>query len=101
MSADQLPPAPEHGILSTVTYGELPGSFTITTAPLTSIDTLEPGRIADVAEEAHPGLGTSLMNAVASGIPWKTVAMKLLVLAAEEFIAWAKDQPSQTPPVNQ
>lgn len=63
------------------------------------IDLLHPGNVATVAEEAHAGLGTSLMSAVASGIPWKTVAMKLLVLAAEEFIAWAKEQPA--PPVNQ
>lgn len=72
-----------------------------TSISLTPIDLLHPYNVATVAEEAHAGLGTSLMNAVASGIPWKTVAMKLLVLAAEEFIAWAKEQPAQTPPINQ
>lgn len=89
--------------------GELPqissdvvfDTATFASAHFAPIDLLHPNTVATVAEEAHAGLGTSLMNAVASGIPWKTVAMKLLVLAAEEFIAWAKEQPAPVPPVNQ
>jgi len=81
--------------------GQLTGDIIFNATPIMPIDLLHPYNVATVAEEAHVGLGTSLMSAVASGIPWKTVAMKLLVLAAEEFIAWAKEQPAPTPPVNQ
>lgn len=79
--------------------GTLTGDIAFNMPTVTPLDMLHPGNVATVAEEAHVGLGSSLMSAIASGVPWKTVAMKLLVLAAEEFIAWAKEQ-SPPPPVN-
>lgn len=81
------------------TSGQLTGDITFNMPTVTPLDMMHPDNVATVAEEAHVGLGSSLMNAIASGVPWKTVAMKLLVLAAEEFIAWAKEQ-SPPPSVN-